>query len=354
MGGSSGNPGSGATAGSGIASGGAPGFGGTAGTVTAASGGLGMGGRVGTGGTAGTSGNGGIVGSGGGGGGSGGAMSACQPNATQCAAGNLQTCGANGQWAAATSCGAHRTCTGPVGTAQCACNSDPTCKSIGSVCSGTTALVSCAMDGNGCFYQASSMTCSNGACSGNACCTNACTAGAVQGSGCGMQICQMGANGCLAWSLPMAGACTAPLVCERYSGPVCGDPDWAEWPIPPDSPTAYTDNGDGTVTDTVTKLMWQKAVAPGTFTRSAGAAYCTAATTGGHNDWRLPSVIEIFSIVDHTVSTGPTINSVFGPTTADSFWTSTGVGTIGLMVSFGNGTLGRNGVSAMLLVRCVR
>jgi len=186
-GGSAGNFGSGAGTGSGsggsMGTGGyfgtggmASGGGGTGGTGSGgrtsaggtASGGSGLGGRIGTGG-AGTGGAGGKPGSGGVIG-TGGAMAACQSGATQCMAGNLQTCGSNGQWGAATSCGTHRACTGQAGTAQCTCNVDPVCNSVGTTCSGTTAVANCAMDGNGCFYQASSMACASGtSCSGGKC-----------------------------------------------------------------------------------------------------------------------------------------------------------------------------------------
>lgn len=152
--------------------------GGRSSTGGAASGGSGLGGRVGSGGGAG--GAGGKTGSGGAVG-TGGAMAACQSGATQCTAGNLQTCGANGQWGTATSCGAHRACTGAAGTARCTCNVDPVCKSAGSTCSGTAAVASCALDGDGCFYQASSMMCASGStCSEGKC---GCAAGLTSCNG---------------------------------------------------------------------------------------------------------------------------------------------------------------------------
>jgi len=233
---------------------------------------------------------------------------------------------------------------------------DPDCKSTAKTCSGTTALVTCAMDGNGCFYQASSMVCSNGACSGNACCTNACTAGAMQSSGCGPQTCQMGTNGCLAWS---TASCSGTLVCERYSGPVCADPNWAQWPIPADSPSNFTDNGDGTITGAVTKLMWQKVPAPMMYTQAAAIAYCRTVTLGGHADWRLPAVVELFSIVDHAVSNRETINAIFttAPEPILNYWTST-VSTYtpssAWVVRFYLADVDESALTTMNDVRCVR
>jgi Protein of unknown function (DUF1566) len=50
----------------------------------------------------------------------------------------------------------------------------------------------------------------------------------------------------------------------------------------------YVNNGNGTTTDTMTGLMWQK-VDGGEMTVEAAATYCTALNLGGYTNWRLPT-----------------------------------------------------------------
>ncbi len=81
----------------------------------------------------------------------------------------------------------------------------------------------------------------------------------------------------------------------------------------------FTDNGDGTFTDQVTELMWEVKV-PGkgtclealhavdvtcTWTDAAGAWLKALNTEGGkgyagYNDWRLPTLRELHSLVDYS------------------------------------------------------
>jgi len=68
---------------------------------------------------------------------------------------------------------------------------------------------------------------------------------------------------------------------------------------------AYTDHGDGTVTDNVTGLMWVKARGDKTTWEDALAGAATCAV-GGHADWRMPTIKELYSLVDFRGKSGRT------------------------------------------------
>jgi len=89
----------------------------------------------------------------------------------------------------------------------------------------------------------------------------------------------------------------------------------------------FTDNGDGTVADNCTGLMWQKDTADvngdGTIVSDQDALtwqkalkYCESLEFAGHDDWRLPNVRELQSIVDYG-RLNPSIDPVFW---AESGW----------------------------------
>ena len=84
------------------------------------------------------------------------------------------------------------------------------------------------------------------------------------------------------------------------------------------------DNGNGTVTDIKTGLMWQQATAPGGgYTWAEAMEYCKNISLGGHSDWRLPTIKELVSIVDFG-RFEPSINTDYFPDTkASYYWSST-------------------------------
>lgn len=66
---------------------------------------------------------------------------------------------------------------------------------------------------------------------------------------------------------------------------------------------SYRDNGDGTVSDLVTGLMWQAEPEP-KMTFAVARKRAAEITTGGHRDWRLPTIDELYSLILFSGSTG--------------------------------------------------
>jgi hypothetical protein len=69
------------------------------------------------------------------------------------------------------------------------------------------------------------------------------------------------------------------------------------WPNP-----RFTDNGNGTVTDNLTGLMWTKNAYPAGITLSWQQAldYVKTVNTGGYTDWRMPNRKEQRSLIDYS------------------------------------------------------
>jgi hypothetical protein len=100
-------------------------------------------------------------------------------------------------------------------------------------------------------------------------------------------------------------------------------------PNPPASglpnPFNYTDQGDGTVLDHVTGLVWQKTLATSgtgsaTYTWADAQTYCASLTLAGLT-WHLPTRIELLSLVDYT--TLAAMDARFKPPGGKYTWSST-------------------------------
>lgn len=77
----------------------------------------------------------------------------------------------------------------------------------------------------------------------------------------------------------------------------------------------FVDNGDGTITDKATSLMWQKADDGIARDWKDALAYAENAEMAGYTDWRLPNAKELQSIVDYSRSpqatNSPAIDPIF-------------------------------------------
>lgn len=114
----------------------------------------------------------------------------------------------------------------------------------------------------------------------------------------------------------------------------------------------FIDNGNGTITDKATGLMWQQGDSSSGMNWQGGLAYAENLELAGFDDWRLPNAKELQSIIDYARSVSTTssaaIDPVFdctaiidegGSTNYPFYWTGTthvqgGLG-YGIYVAFG-------------------
>ena len=150
----------------------------------------------------------------------------------------------------------------------------------------------------------------------------------------------------------------------------------------PSQPGRWVDNGDETITDTMTGLMWEKkttTVGSGTSVLDARdvdnqytweqattdyvdrlngrlIADATGTAFARHTDWRIPTMQELQTIVE-PASPGR-INAIFGPNAAASYWTSSrrllGPAAVPWYVNFGTDLPVYVGQPFHLHVRAVR
>lgn len=118
---------------------------------------------------------------------------------------------------------------------------------------------------------------------------------------------------------------TGQTTCDRGDGTLgdCpGSPPGQDGAVGAGVPPSYTDNGDGTIIDKVTGLIWEKLSNDGTIQDLSNtyswydafsvkiAALNTAPCFAGHCDWRLPNRRELDSLVD-SGRAAPAVDPVF-------------------------------------------
>lgn len=126
---------------------------------------------------------------------------------------------------------------------------------------------------------------------------------------------------------------------------------------------SYIDNGDGTINDINTGLVWQKGTTT-TYTWTNALTYCknnTPALPG--SNWRLPNATELVSLVDFTISATGTAktNLTYFPGTPTNtfFWSATTAPVnfsedLAIIVSFNDGIISINPKTDLYYIRCVR
>jgi hypothetical protein len=82
----------------------------------------------------------------------------------------------------------------------------------------------------------------------------------------------------------------------------------------------FQDNGDGTITDTATGLMWQQDDDGIGRDWPSALAYAEDLELAGYRDWRLPNIKELQSILDYTHSPTATDTNHLGPAIDTDFF----------------------------------
>ena len=87
----------------------------------------------------------------------------------------------------------------------------------------------------------------------------------------------------------------------------------------------FTDNGNGTITDNLTQLIWQKTPNATAVTWENAITYAEGLSLASANDWRLPNIKELQSLNDESLS-NPSVNQTFfGSIGVKNYWSSTTV-----------------------------
>jgi len=83
---------------------------------------------------------------------------------------------------------------------------------------------------------------------------------------------------------------------SEIPAPSPGAPFFGQDAQGPGNPPSYRDNGDGTVTDLVTGLMWQQDYS-GKMSQEEADAGAASFHLAGYTDWRLPTIKELYSLI---------------------------------------------------------
>lgn len=84
----------------------------------------------------------------------------------------------------------------------------------------------------------------------------------------------------------------------------------------------FSDNGNGTVTDSMTNLTWQQGESI-SMPWEGALTYCEGLVLAAQMDWRLPNIKELSTIVDDTRTSPAIITIMFPGAHSSTYWSST-------------------------------
>jgi hypothetical protein len=87
---------------------------------------------------------------------------------------------------------------------------------------------------------------------------------------------------------------------ELISAPSPGDPFFGQDATYLGNSPSYTDPGDGTIIDQVTGLFWEKNMGQ-KISYSEALIKADTLTAGGYDDWRVPTIKELYSLIPGTL-----------------------------------------------------
>ena len=133
----------------------------------------------------------------------------------------------------------------------------------------------------------------------------------------------------------------------------------AALPAQADAPVGQYTASMGMVTDNKTGLMWQQTKAPEPLNWDNAKTYCTNLNLNGLG-WRLPTVKELLTLVDHG-KLNPSIDTSengFPDESGDKVWSATPFAavpsSIAWQVHFSDGSTYSDAMTLTYRVRCVR
>jgi hypothetical protein len=119
---------------------------------------------------------------------------------------------------------------------------------------------------------------------------------------------------------------------------------------------SYTDNGDGTITDNLTGLIWQQEDDNTTRNFENASTYCSDLTIATKSNFRVPTIEELLTL-NHYNTTNPSIDAVFTNTYPYHYWSNTTFSNDTLSahtVNFSNAELSILPKNSGIHVRCVQ